>query len=80
MIVVDADLDVLGRDDFWLRNEDLRAELSLNGHQMSDEEWYRNQLQFLESHEYYTDRARKLRQKGKQTHIEELKRRLDLAV
>ncbi len=77
-IVVDADLDVLGRDDFWLRNDDLRAELSLNGHLMSDEEWYRNQLQFLESHEYYTDRARKLREKGKQTHIAELKRRLDL--
>ncbi|HET6443821.1 MAG TPA: HD domain-containing protein [candidate division Zixibacteria bacterium] len=76
-IMVDADLDVLGREDYWLRNEDLRSELSLNGHRMSDEEWCLNQLQFLESHNYYTDAARQLRDEGKQTHIEELKKRLD---
>jgi uncharacterized protein len=76
-IMVDADLDVLGREDYWLRNEELRSELSLNGHRMSDEEWHLNQLQFLESHNYYTDAARQLRDEGKQTHIEELKKRLD---
>lgn len=78
-IMVDADLDVLGREDFWLRNEDLRAELSLNGQRMSDEEWYWSQLQFLESHCYYTDEARQLRDKGKQIHIAVLKRRLSLS-
>jgi len=76
-IMVDADLDVLGRKDYWIRNEDLRSELSLNGHRMSDEEWYLNQLQFLESHSYFTDAARQLRDEGKRTHIEELKKRLD---
>lgn len=78
-IIADADLDVLGRDDFWLRNEDLRTERSLNGQRMSDVEWYQNQLQFLETHHYHTDGARNLRENGKQTHIAELKRRLDLA-
>jgi uncharacterized protein len=76
-IIADADLDILGREDFWLRNEDLRAERSLNGRQMSDAEWYQLQLQFLETHHYHTDLARSLRDEGKQSHITELKRRLN---
>ena len=76
-IIADADLDVLGRDDFWSRNQLLRNERSLNGQKMSDAEWYQNQLEFLESHDYYTDVAQQLRDKGKQTHIRELKKRLE---
>lgn len=76
-IMADADLDVLGREDFWERNQDLRTERSFNGHRMSDEEWYLSQLNFLEVHSYFTDAAKQLRDEGKQTHIEEIKLRLE---
>ncbi len=76
-IMADADLDVLGREDFWERNQDLRTERSLNGHRMSDEEWYLSQLNFLEVHSYFTDAAKQLRDEDKQTHIEEIKQRLE---
>jgi predicted metal-dependent HD superfamily phosphohydrolase len=76
-IMADADLDVLGREDFWKRNQDLRTERSLNGQRMSDEEWYLSQLHFLETHSYFTDAARQLRDEGKQAHIEEIKQRLE---
>jgi uncharacterized protein len=77
MIMADADLDVLGRDDFWIRNAALRAELRAYGRQTSDEEWYRNQLEMLRTHRYFTDSARSLRDAGKQRHLVETLRRLN---
>ena len=78
-ILVDADLDVLGRDDFWLRNEELRAEIMCNGDRISDAEWYAYQLKFLEEHQYFTDAARQLRDKCKKRHEAELMRRLSIS-
>jgi uncharacterized protein len=72
-ILADADLDVLGREDFWQRNELLRAELAVLDRPMSDEEWLRGQLRFLEQHRYWTAAARELRDSGKQAHIAELR-------
>ena len=43
-ILADADLDVLGRHDFWEKNQRLRAELAAQGRSFSDEEWYEEQL------------------------------------
>ena len=76
-IMADADLDILGREDFWSRNQDLRTERSLTGNPMSDEEWYQHQLQFLESHSYFTEAAKQFRDEGKQTHIKEIEQRLE---
>jgi uncharacterized protein len=76
-IMADADLDVLGRDDFWIRNAALRAELAAFGVQTSDEEWYRGQVRMLRTHRYFTASARMLRDAGKQHHLEESLRRLD---
>ncbi|MFN2189823.1 MAG: HD domain-containing protein [Candidatus Promineifilaceae bacterium] len=78
-IMVDADLDVLGRDDFWKRNADLRFEVSQNGQVFNDREWYLSQLEFLENHSYFTEAARQLRDEGKQAHIEEIETRLEHA-
>ncbi len=78
-ILVDADLDVLGRADFWQRNAALRTELTTNGTGMTDEVWYRQQLQFLQSHHYYTQRARQLRDEQKCLHIIEFSQRLQRA-
>lgn len=79
-IVVDADLDVLGRVDFFPRNLDLRSEISNNGNRPSDLEWFRIQLKFVESHTYFTAAARLLRDEQKQKNVAELKRRIELLV
>lgn len=76
-ILVDADLDSLGREDFWIRNEDLRVELALDGNPITIESWYWRQLEFLESHTFYTTGARLLRQEQKEKNIRELIRRLN---
>lgn len=75
-ILVDADMDSLGREDFWLRNEDLRVELALDDELLTIEQWYWRQLNFLESHRFFTTGARLLRQEQKLKNIKELKRRL----
>ncbi len=75
-ILVDADLDVLGRADFWQHNAALRTELTANGTGMTDEAWCRQQLQFLQSHRYYTQRVRQLRDEQKCLHIIEFSQRL----
>jgi uncharacterized protein len=76
-ILADADLDALGRDDFMLLNSNLRRELSLYGKEFSDREWYTSQIEFMESHTYFTASARELRQAGQSKNIEELKKRLE---
>ncbi len=71
-LMADADLDVLGRDDFWIRNQALRSEKAACGVTMSDQEWYNSQLELLRKHHYFTAPARELRDAGKQQHIEQL--------
>jgi uncharacterized protein len=77
-ILVDADLDVLGRENFMKRSADLRRENALLGKKFSDEEWYSSQLRFLERHTYFTASARALRNAQKLTNIAELKKMLSL--
>lgn len=60
-LMADADLDVLGRDDFFERNQALRAELAAAGAVMDDAAWYARQFEFLQAHRYHTATARALR-------------------
>lgn len=69
-ILVDADLDVLGRDDFFDRNELLRQELTMRGRSIPWRQWQQQQVQFLRQHSYFTPVARALRNEGKERHIE----------
>jgi uncharacterized protein len=78
-IMADADMDDLGNEDFWKRSCDLRLELDHYGSTYTDEEWYTNQLQLMQSHNYFTDSARLLRDTTKQQHIFEVKQILDRA-
>ena len=78
-IMADADLDSLGRADFFVRNQALRDELAAYNHKMSDAVWYNGQLKFLRSHHYWTNEASSLRGPAKKQHIEELVRRLEVA-
>lgn len=64
-ILADADLDVLGRDDFLARNNALRQELAHYGEQHDDVTWYAQQLAFMQTHRYWTAAARGLRDSTK---------------
>jgi uncharacterized protein len=75
-LIADADLDVLGRDDFSHINEQLRIELEAAGHHSPLDTWYRNQLAFVERHSYFTPVARTLRDDGKRRNIEALRARI----
>jgi CheY-like chemotaxis protein/class 3 adenylate cyclase/predicted metal-dependent HD superfamily phosphohydrolase len=76
-ILADADLDVLGREDFWQRNQCLREELAASGTPLDDERWIGSQLQVLSRHHYWSAAARALRDAGKQRNIEGLRALLD---
>ena len=77
-IMADADLDVLGREDFMLFNDNLRRELALFGQEFTDLDWYSRQLQFLKSHTYFTASAREIRDAGQLKNIDLLKRKLKI--
>ena len=73
MILCDADLDYLGRDDFDPISEKLRHELTAHGHSFLDDKWLRFEIAFLEKHAYFTASERALRDPLKQKHLENLK-------
>jgi uncharacterized protein len=68
-ILTDADLDSLGRFDFFSRSLDLRVELAASGIGIPLSDWYRQQLEFLSTHRYFTSSAHALRNVGKQHNI-----------
>lgn len=71
-IICDADLDSLGRNDFFIHSEKLRLELLSRGNYFSLRDWYEIQIEFLQSHSYFTQEAHELRDKGKQDNLEEM--------
>ena len=68
-IVADADLDTLGRVDFWNRSLALRTEMAMLGMYFSDQEWCNRQHGFLRQHHYFTASAKLLRDEQKQNNI-----------
>ncbi|MGD2097828.1 MAG: HD domain-containing protein [Desulfobacterales bacterium] len=76
-ILCDADLDHLGRDDFFKRDGKLRKGKRARGIDVSDEaKWYKGTLRLLKKHKYYTESQKKLREEKKQKNIEQLEKRL----
>lgn len=73
-ILCDADLDSLGRDDFFLTSKALWNERIECGMAIPWQRWLKNQLQFLQLHQYFTPAALDLRQEGKLKNIERLER------
>lgn len=69
-IICDADLDNVGRKDFFERGEELRQEFGVN----DDKKWCEVQLNFLKNHFYYTTAARKLRNSGLKKNMNEVKK------
>ncbi|MGE5224151.1 MAG: phosphohydrolase [Omnitrophica WOR_2 bacterium] len=75
-IVADADLDVLGRSDFWQRNILLRQEREVYCCTVEELTWYSQQLNFLEGHHYFTLAAKILRDDGQRGNIQRIKAHL----
>jgi uncharacterized protein len=61
-ILADADLDNLGREDYFQLSERLRQELELQGEKQPPTRWRKAQMEFLTQHRYFTEAATKLRQ------------------
>ncbi|MEW5987771.1 MAG: HD domain-containing protein [Chloroflexota bacterium] len=75
-IMCDADLDSLGRVDFFLISHALRLELMAYGTPTTVRQWYEGQLDFLTAHTYFTAEAKTLRDPGKRQNIEEIRKLL----
>lgn len=75
-VMCDADLDYLGRDDFWEISDKLRRELREHGKINSDRKWDEIQVAFFEKHRYFTKTSIDLRQEKKMKHLEQIKARL----
>jgi len=71
-IICDADLDYLGRKDFFTIGDELRKEFLTYGIISNDEEWEKLQLTFLKNHCYHTVSSQKQREGAKQEHIQQL--------
>ena len=76
MILADADLSILGRSNFAQRNELLLRERIAYGRGMSEQQWYCDQLSFLEQHRYFTRPAQDTRGPVKRRNIQKLNQRL----
>jgi class 3 adenylate cyclase/ligand-binding sensor domain-containing protein len=76
-ILCDADLDYLGRDDFWDISDKLRRELKEHGRINSDRKWDQIQVSFFQKHKYFTKSSIQLRQEKKDQHLKEIIARLE---
>jgi predicted metal-dependent HD superfamily phosphohydrolase len=77
-ILCDADLDHLGREDFFKFDGKLREGWRARGIHVSDEaKWFKGTLEFIKNHQYYTESQKKLREKGKQKNIQRLLKKLE---
>jgi uncharacterized protein len=72
-ILCDADLDYLGRADFFMIAHRLKFEWDvLEFNKTTLKEWYKIQKDFLSAHKYFTVSAIKLRQAGKSENLHQV--------
>jgi predicted metal-dependent HD superfamily phosphohydrolase len=77
-ILCDADLDNLGREDFFKLDGKLREGRRARGIDVSDgAKWYRATLEIIKKHQYYTESQKKLREEGKRKNIKKLLNKLE---
>ncbi|QHT69753.1 HD domain-containing protein [Rhodocytophaga rosea] len=75
-IMCDADLDYLGRSDFFDITQTLKQEWMEFGIISSDEEWNQKQVYFFQQHHYFTKTAQEKREARKHKHLLELQKLL----
>jgi predicted metal-dependent HD superfamily phosphohydrolase len=77
-ILCDADLDNLGREDFFELDQKLREGRRARGIDVSDDvEWYRGTLEVMKKYPYHTETQKKKRGRRRQKNLERLLKKLD---
>lgn len=71
-ILCDADLDYLGRDDFFKIGDSLYEELRMYNLIGDEQSWNRIQVSFLDAHRFHTRTNQTLREPVKQRYLEDL--------
>lgn len=71
-IICDADLDYLGRNDFFINTEKLHKEFIEYQVVQTEEEWKRSRIAFLRSHAYFTKYEKARRDHQKLEHLQQL--------
>lgn len=72
-IICDADLDYLGREDFFAIGKLLYKELSRTKSISNEQEWNILQEKFLSSHKYFTQTSLQLRNARKAEHLNKIR-------
>ncbi len=72
-ILCDADLDYLGRSDYYEVSGMLKRELETLNRISTEKEWNDLQVGFLEQHSYFTESATQMRAAAKDDRLRELK-------
>lgn len=77
-ILCDADLDNLGREDFFELDNKLREGRRVRGLDVNDDaKWYRGTLEIMKKYPYHTETQKKLRETGRQNNIKALLEKLE---
>jgi len=71
-VLCDADLDYLGRDDFFMIANKLLCEWNLHGIPTTLKKWYCIQVDFLSNNDYFTKSAKSLRKKKKGENLSQI--------
>lgn len=71
-ILCDADLDYLGRDDFFINSERLHKEFIEYNIVSSEEEWEISRIEFIQAHTYFTKSQKLRRDYKKKEHLNQL--------
>ena len=79
-ILADADLDVLGRDDFFEQNDALYREILAFGNPVNRLQWLEGQVKFISGHEYFTAAARTTRGFQEKQYLAVLEERLSQVI
>ncbi|HFC01349.1 MAG TPA: HD domain-containing protein [Phaeodactylibacter sp.] len=72
-IICDADLDYLGRSDFYAIGATLFEEFKTYGVVQDEESWNRLQLGFIGNHQYLTETTKRRREPQKQKYLQKIK-------
>jgi predicted metal-dependent HD superfamily phosphohydrolase len=79
MVLCDADLDYIGRGDFFITALRLHREWSENSNmKITFKDWYLRQQKFIIQHDYFTKSARMLRDEKKAHNLSQVKELLNL--
>ncbi len=77
-IIADADLDYLGREDFFPISHQLFRELKAKHFLETENDWNLVQVKFFKQHKYFTESTIALRAEKKQVHLEMIEATLEL--